>query len=191
MALTNPHNTDKQSVNYEDLGVQFKVISPDMYEDVMDFLWTHFFPAAPISRSLGITRHWLLDRVWTGALQDNCSIAALDRSGNILAVRVGSVKERTNWGTWLVDKMMKQFPFALFSRFLTPFLQKMPVYMHLTDLLNYDVWTKFALWNCDLIYEVRTSFSAPLTDSPLSGSDGLLCPVSRDPRSGLGGREEV
>ena len=154
MAHTDPHNAGKQSLNYEDQGVVFKVISPDMYEEVMDFLWTHFFPAEPISRSLGVTRHWLLDWIWTGALQDNSSIAALDSSGNILAVRVGSVKERTSWGTWLSDKMLKQFPYALFSRFLTPFLQKMPVFMHLTDLLDYDVWTKFALWNCDLIYEV-------------------------------------
>ena len=39
------------SSQYEEQGVQFKVISPDMYEDVMDFLWTHFFPVAPVSRT--------------------------------------------------------------------------------------------------------------------------------------------
>ena len=78
------------SSQYEEQGVQFKVISPDMYADVMDFLWTHFFPAEPLCRSLGIERMNFIDKyIFPDAFSHGCSLAALDSSGNILAVRVG------------------------------------------------------------------------------------------------------
>ena len=41
---------------FEEQGIQFKVISPEMYGDVLDFLWAHFFPEEPLLRSMGITR---------------------------------------------------------------------------------------------------------------------------------------
>ena len=47
---------------FEDQGIQFKVITPDMYKDVMDFLWIHLFPAEPVSRSLGLKRLGFLDK---------------------------------------------------------------------------------------------------------------------------------
>ena len=140
---------------YEEQGIQFKVISPDMYEDVMDFLWTHFFPVAPVFRSMGVTRHWIFDSlIYPAAFKHSCSIAALDQSGNILAVRVGNIKERTHWASWLVDKMIKFFPYRLFSPFLSPFFQKVPVVWTLMGLLDWDVWTKFEAWSCESIYEV-------------------------------------
>ena len=93
---------------FEEQGIQFKVISPEMYGDVMDFLWTHLFPAEPISRSLGLKRLGFLDKyVFPEAFSQNCSMAALDRSGNLLAVRVGHIKTRHGWWAWLLDRLFQ------------------------------------------------------------------------------------
>ena len=89
---------------FEDQGITFKVISPDMYEDVMDFLWTHLFPSEPISRSLGLKRLGFLDKyVFPDAFRQNLSMVALDRSDNILAVRVGHIKTRDDWTAWMME----------------------------------------------------------------------------------------
>ena len=67
---------------FEEQGIEFKVITPDMYEDVLDFLWTHFFPAEPVSRSLGLKRLGFLDKyVLPDAFRQGCSMVALDRNG--------------------------------------------------------------------------------------------------------------
>ena len=98
-----------------------------MYEDVLEFLATHFFPAAPVFRSLGVRRDWLLDLIYLAAFKQNCSLAALDSSGNILAVRVGKIVTMGSWGSWLLDKVLQVFPYRLFSWLLPPLLQNMPV----------------------------------------------------------------
>ena len=35
---------------FEKQGVQFKIITEDMYEAIKDFYWKHFIPDEPISR---------------------------------------------------------------------------------------------------------------------------------------------
>ena len=93
---------------FEEQGIQFKVITPDMYEDVMDFLWTHLFPSEPISRSLGLKRLGFLDKyVFPDAFRQNLSMVALDRSDNILAVRVGHIKTRDDWAAWMMDRVFQ------------------------------------------------------------------------------------
>ena len=42
-------------------GLKFVIITPDMFPAAMDFMWEHFFPDEPISRSIGLTRHWSVD----------------------------------------------------------------------------------------------------------------------------------
>ena len=67
---------------FEKQGIEFKVITPEMYKDVMDFLWTHLFPAEPVSRSLGLKRLGFLDKyVLPDAFRQGCSMVALDRNG--------------------------------------------------------------------------------------------------------------
>ena len=96
------------SSSFEEQGIQFKVITPDMYEDVMDFLWTHLFPSEPISRSLGLKRLGFLDKyVFPDAFRQNCSMVALDRSDNLLAVRVGHIKTRDGWTAWMMDRLFQ------------------------------------------------------------------------------------
>ena len=46
------------------LGVRFQLITPDMMARVEDFMWTNFFPNAPVARSLGLTtRSWLANTI--------------------------------------------------------------------------------------------------------------------------------
>ena len=38
---------------FEKQGVQFKIITEEMYPQVADFMWKNFFPDEPISRFVG------------------------------------------------------------------------------------------------------------------------------------------
>ena len=45
------------------LGVRFRLITPDMMA-IEDFMWTNFFPHAPVARSLGLTTpSWLANTI--------------------------------------------------------------------------------------------------------------------------------
>ena len=139
---------------FEEQGVRFQVISPDMYEDVMDFLWTHFFPAEPLSRSLGVRRLPVIDKYFfPDVFRQNCSMAALDTSGNVLAVRVGHIKNKDSWSHWMMDKMVEFFPYRLMSRWW-PSLEKGPIFFKVNKAIDFNVWTKFEGWNSQSVYEV-------------------------------------
>ena len=147
---------------FEEQGIEFKVITPDMYEDVLDFLWTHFFPEEPLCRSLGVTRLPVIDKYFfPDVFRQNCSMAAVDSSGNILAVRVGVIKNKSNWNTWLQDKIFEVLPYKLLSRWW-PSLEKGPIFIKVQKTIDFNVWTRFDGWNCQSVYEVRRAgeFSA-------------------------------
>ena len=40
---------DKET-EFEKMGIQFKVITEDMYPQVADFMWENFFPDEPVCR---------------------------------------------------------------------------------------------------------------------------------------------
>ena len=166
---------------FEDQGIQFKVISPEMYGDVLDFLWENFFPEEPLFRSMGITRGPLVDKyLFPEVFRQNCSIAALDSTGNILAVRVGIIKNKSSWNAWFQDKMFAAFPYRLFSNFLSPFVQKVPVLLKLQKTIEFNVWKKFDGWNCQSVFEVISQcYSLFLTL--------LIISLCRDWRSALPG----
>ena len=141
---------------YEDQGIVFKVITPEMYDDVMDFLWANFFPEEPLMRSLGVTRLPFIDKyVFPETFAHNCSMAAMDGSGNILAVRVGGIKRRRSWSTWMTDKAFQVFPYRLFSCVLPPSMHKMPIFVKLCKKIGFNAWSMFGVWNCEAVYEVR------------------------------------
>ena len=39
-----------QENEFEKQGVEFKIITEDMFEDVKTFMWENFFPDEPVSR---------------------------------------------------------------------------------------------------------------------------------------------
>ena len=41
-----------QDNEFEEKGIEFKIISEDMFENVKTFMWENFFPDEPVSRYL-------------------------------------------------------------------------------------------------------------------------------------------
>jgi len=117
---------------------------------VCDFMWEHFFPDEPISRSLKITRHWIIDEAHLkDSMKDGCSMAALDKDGNIIGVRLGKRKKRSQWGV----KMMENV-FDRVLRIITGLIgSRVPIFLNLLVLVDYNVWKMFDQLGCDQIYE--------------------------------------
>ena len=148
---------------FEKLGIQFKIIEPDMFAEVLDFMWEHFMPDEPIGRSLGITRNWVVDEAYFGeALKDGSSIVALGREGNIIGARIGMRKWRTSWVSWLLDRVPFNMPYWMMKIMPLPENTKknLPIMIKLFTLLDYNVWRMFPLLGCNLIYEDKAVCSA-------------------------------
>ena len=127
---------------FEKQGIQFKIIDNEMIPAVLDFMWEHFIPDEPISRSLGITRNWFADDVFfVDALKDGCSIAALDKDRNFIGARIGMRK-------------MNLMPVPENT------LKCLPIMVKLFTLLEHDVLKIFNKFGCDLIYEGKAVCSA-------------------------------
>merc|ERR1712241_189617 len=113
----------------------------------MEFLWANLFPDEKILRSLEETRLPFIDKyVFPETFAHNCSIAALDSSGNILAVRVGGIKRKSSWYTWMMDKAFLNFPYRLFSCVIPPSMHKMPVFVKLCKTIGFNAWKMFDVW---------------------------------------------
>ena len=148
---------------FEKQGIQFKIIEPQMYEVVLDFMWEHFMPDEPIGRSLGITRNWVIDEAYFGeALKDGSSIVALDREGNIIGARIGMRKWRSSWFSWILDRVPFNMPDWMMKIMPLPENTKknLPIMIKLFTLLDYNVWRMFSMLGCDLIYEDKAVCSA-------------------------------
>jgi hypothetical protein len=92
-------------------GVWFQVVTADMIPAVMDHLNTSFFPGEPVNRfldlckkhqkfclirSLGLDGNTskITKMIYIDGLKDGSSIAAVDKEGKIMAVRVGHITRR-------------------------------------------------------------------------------------------------
>ena len=136
---------------FEEKKITFKIITEDMMPSVCDFMWEHFFPDEPISRSLKITRHWIIDEAHLkDSMKDGCSMAALDKDGNIIGVRLGKRKKRSQWGLKMMEKLPMMLPSGV-MRFLLG--SGAPIILNLVLLVGYDVWKMFDQLGCDQIYE--------------------------------------
>jgi len=148
---------------FEKQGIQFKIIEPDMFQEVLEFMWKHFMPDEPIGRSLGVTRSWLVDEAYFGeAMKDGSSIVALDKEGNIIGARIGMRKWRSKWLSWMIDRIPFNMPTWMMNMMPLPGNSKetLPVILKLFTLLDYNVWRMFDVVGCDLIYEDKAVCSA-------------------------------
>ena len=145
---------------FEKQGIQFEIITDDMTPAVLDFMWANFFPHEPINRSLGITKNWLTDVEHKEAINDGSSIAALDKDGNIIGVRIGMRKGKSMWMNWMFDKLFFHIPSCLMTFLLPQEAKKVPIFMKLLALVGYDVWKMFDQLGCDQIYEDAAVCSA-------------------------------
>ena len=159
---------------FEEKGIQFKVITEKMIPEVSDFLWIHFFPDEPICRSLGVTRNWFTDTYLKDAMKDGSSMVAMDREGNIVGARLGLRRRRSEWGTWLVEKLMSMLPTRLWVMILPKELsQEIPIIEKLFPLLEYDLWNMLDKLDCETIYEDRALCTA--RTSRVKGLGTELC----------------
>jgi len=138
-------------------GVTFKVIDQTMDAQVKDFMWQHYYPDEPISRSLNIKRNAFLDENHLqDALNDRSSLAAVDRSGRVLAVRLGKV---VHIGDWFAKWGEYMFYFAVMlcscCCMKASTKHKFEVIFKFSELLEFDIWSFFDKYRCRSIYDDR------------------------------------
>ena len=146
---------------FEKQGIQFKIITAEMFPAVVDFMWKNFFPDEPINRSLNISQNWYIDELYLiDAMKDGTSIAALDKDGKIIGARIGMRKRRSDWTTWIFEKMMLSLPTRVLLYMMPKEMQQIPVFLKFIDMLEYDVWQMFGKLKCELIYEDKAVCSS-------------------------------
>jgi hypothetical protein len=123
-------------------NIQFKIINQDMVPSILDFMEEHYYHDEPICRSLGINRNWMSDELFKETMKDGSSIAALDKGGNIIGVRLGIRIKKPTW----MSKMMDKMPNFVYPDWFSTF-------MKLTSLVGYDVSKMFDQLGSDLIYD--------------------------------------
>ena len=156
---------------FEEQGIQFKIITEDMMDSVCDFMWENFFPDEPISISLNVTRHKMIDDGYIkDAIKDGSSMAALDKDGNIIGVRLGKRKKRSQWMLKLFERAFVSLPYR-FMRFI--YGNKLTIFLKLLHLAGFDVWKMFGQLGCDQIYEDAAVCSA--RGSGVKGLGTELC----------------
>ena len=104
-------------------------------------------------RSLGIKRNEFYDKYWLGeCLKKKQSIAAI-KDGEILAVRLGNKKSRSQkmekFMEWLMVKTIDTFPFLKPSSLP----ENMDIFIKCLEEVGFDTWKMFDQLGCDHIYE--------------------------------------
>ena len=113
-------------------------------------------------RSVKLTRHESIDKYYIlDSIKHRASIAALNQSGDILAVRLGTIYSSGDRGEKFFQRMMTWvFGFkAVTSRLPEP-LQGMHHAIKFTKMADYDVWNMFERLGTDKIYEAKGVCSA-------------------------------
>lgn len=143
-------------------GVTFKVIDASMDEQVKNFMWQHYYPDEPLSRSLDIKRNAFLDENHLqDSLKDRSSLAAVDQSGRILAVRLGKVVRKSQWYIKWGDAVFMMGLMACGCCCIKASTRhKFDVVFKFGERLEFDVWKFFDKYQCQAIYDDRGLCSA-------------------------------
>ena len=93
----------------------------------------------------------------------NCSIAAVNEAGDILAIRLGQIRSHDQWLEWAVEKIFKTI-------FTSPRLaswllgeevgRNTGIVSKLFDILGYDIWKVMRDLQCNKMYEDKAVCSA-------------------------------
>ena len=157
MSQSQSHFTMGTENVFQNQGIQFKIVTPDMFPAVNVFMWGHLFPDEPISRSIGMTRNSFMEKYYLKeAMNDGTSMVALDKEGKIIGARLGMRKRRSDWVSYLFDKL----PWGSLTWLMPNEMRGLPVMVKFLKVLGYDVWKMFDQLGCDLIYEGRAVCSA-------------------------------
>ena len=123
---------------------------------VSDFLWKNFFPDEPLLRSLGMSeKNWLVDETYIlDNIKKGACVAAVNDQEEVLAVRLGVVKNRSDHFTRMFEKGFNSFfKFEFTCNMLPASLKKTWVVSKLFKIINYDCWSMFDKLGCDRIYD--------------------------------------
>ena len=104
------------------------------------------------------------------AINDDSSMAALDRDGNIIGVRLGKRKKRSQWLLKLFERAFVSLPYGL-MKFI--YGNKLTIFFKLINLAGFDVWKMFDQLGCDHIYEDAAVCSARVSGVKRLGTE--LC----------------
>ena len=108
-----------------------------------------------------VTPNWMTtDFIIKEPVLGGASIAAVNEQGEILAVRLGCVRNRDQWAMALGDKIVcRLLAWRPLYRLVpaSSSLKHCWIYMKLLlDAIDYNVWKQFDKLGCDRIYEVWT-----------------------------------
>merc|ERR1712218_81018 len=127
-----------------------------MFPKVSDFLWTNFFPDEPLIRSLDMDKkNWLVDETYIlDNIKRGACVAAVDDKGEVLAVRLGVVRNRNDHFTRIFERAFNSFfKYSFTCKLLPEACRKTWVVSKLFKIINYDVWSMFDQLGCDRIYD--------------------------------------
>lgn len=172
-------NNDK----WDELGITFSTIPVDRVEEVLVFLYDNFFPEEPISRSLNVTRHWIVDLLFGENVKAGASVMATDESGKIVGLRLAEVIHKNSWVPWLLDK----FVGTVLPKISWIFGRRWDRiccinYLLIDVLMERNIWPMFEEFKCDKILS-----AVCLSTSKASAGQGLGTELVR--RSEVLGKE--
>jgi len=85
----------------------------------------------------------------------------VNKDGKILALRLGAIRNRSDWVDWMLDSVLQRVVgWKWISRYYPEQLQNMWIYGKLADKIEYNVWPMFDKLGCDRIYEDKAVCSA-------------------------------
>ena len=98
---------------------------------------------------------WINDMVLKGSIKKGACVAAVNDNGELLAVRLGVVRD---WAltAWIVDRVLLfilSFPFVS-SLVMPECMRKNWVILRMMHVLNFDIWSLFKGLNSSRLYEV-------------------------------------
>jgi len=143
--MTEPHDLAA-------LGITFHKIPPDRGAEVVDFLWTNFFPEEPICRSLGFKRSKMVDWFFRELAIAGNSVMALDCEGIIIGVRLAEIASRDEWLKKVLERGLDKLLFRIKCMFDPKTSRAIKVsYLLITEGLDYSIWSLFDQFKCDKI----------------------------------------
>ena len=122
----------------ENDAVEFKVITSDMVDEAVKFLKENFYPDEPVRRSLEGGRGLLLDKFTKLYIGKGWSIAAIDKAGKIVGVRVGKVVTPDSWMDKTMEKRFVKRILCLISN-ITNTYNSLDTYYRRRERLGYSV----------------------------------------------------
>ena len=132
------NHTNLESLEMSDYTI--KIITEDMVEDVMDFIWKNFFPDEPLTRSLELKPGFLVDTWCKPHIASGSSLAAVDSQGELLGVRLGKILTSSDWKERFLDTNYVAKKTFLAIAWFTKACTDANTLILLKDKIGYDVW---------------------------------------------------